>query len=466
MRTRNVRRSLGACAVLVAAGCSQDLVPPPDPLPQVSSATIEANSTMVVAATVRVAGFGDSVRVAFHAEGATGSDSASAAVMLPRNDAVDVPVLGLLPQTSYLMRAVVFFRGDSAMSNPLALTTGALPADLPSYTTSGTAPDPGYFVFSAGNYGLVIDHTGRVVWYRRFPPAGPGLNFMAQLNGRYIGRVVTPDTTDDDPMVEYGATGAAQRSLRCLNGRRLRFHDLLVAADGSYWIMCDDTRIMDLTATGGQVSARVTATTVQHISDAGALLFEWNAFDHFPITDLEPAQALGPNVNFTHGNAIDLDSDGNLLVSFRSLHEVTKVNTTTGAVMWRMGGRRNQFMFTGPGAPGFFGQHNVRAIGAGRIILLDNTGSADSRYERYAIDATTMTATLEQWYSSSVQTQIGGSVQQSGASRFLVSFGTTGRVEEFDQSGATLWRISGNPGYVFRAQRIGSLYHPIPTGTR
>jgi hypothetical protein len=47
-----------------------------------------------------------------------------------------------------------------------------------------------------------------------------------------------------------------------------------------------------------------------------------------------------------------------------------------------------------------------------------------------------------------------------------VSFGTTGRVEEFDQSGATLWRISGNPGYVFRAQRIGSLYHPIPTGTR
>ena len=461
----NVRHSLGACAVLVVVGCSQDLIPPSDPLPEVISATIEANSTMVVAATVRVSGFGDSVRVAFHLEGATGSDSVSAPVMLPLNGAVDVPVLGLLPQASYLMRAVVFFRGDSAVSGSLAVTTGALPPDLPAYATSGSAPTPGYFVFSAGNYGLVIDHTGRVVWYRRFPPAGPGLNFMAQFNGRYVGRVLTPDTTDDDPMVEYAVTGAAQRELRCLNGRRLRFHDLLVAADGSYWIMCDDTRTMDLSARGGSATARVTATTVQHIGAAG-LLFEWNAFDHFLITDIDSAQAIGVNVNFTHGNAIDLDADGNLLVSFRSLNEVTKVNTTTGAVIWRMGGRRNQFTFTGPGSPGFQGQHNVRAAGAGRMILLDNTGSADSRYERYAVDVVTMTATLEQWYSSSVQTLIGGSVQQSGAGRFLVSFGTQGRVEEFDQSGATLWRISGNPGYVFRAQRINSLYHAVPAHTR
>ena len=136
----NVRHSLGACAVLVVVGCSQDLIPPSDPLPEVISATIEANSTMVVAATVRVSGFGDSVRVAFHLEGATGSDSVSAPVMLPLNGAVDVPVLGLLPQASYLMRAVVFFRGDSAVSGSLAVTTGALPPDLPARAAHRRTP--------------------------------------------------------------------------------------------------------------------------------------------------------------------------------------------------------------------------------------------------------------------------------------------------------------------------------------
>jgi hypothetical protein len=33
-------------------------------------------------------------------------------------------------------------------------------------------------------------------------------------------------------------------------------------------------------------------------------------------------------------------------------------------------------------------------------------------------------------------------------------------VEEVDDAGAIVWRIEGNPGYVFRAHRIRSLYTP------
>ena len=56
--------------------------------------------------------------------------------------------------------------------------------------------------------------------------------------------------------------------------------------------------------------------------------------------------------------------------------------------------------------------------------------------------------------------EIGGSVQPLAHGRTLVSFGTAGRVEEYDAAGNTVWRIDGNPGYVFRAQRIRSLYAP------
>src|SRR5256886_8786772 len=92
-------------------------------------------------------------------------------------------------------------------------------------------------------------------------------------------------------------------------------------------------------------------TVVQHVSSEGDLLFQWDPFDHFEITDLVPASRTGPSVNWMHGNSLDLDTDGNLIVSFRSLSEITKIDTRTGAVLWRMGGLKNQFVFQDAGAP-------------------------------------------------------------------------------------------------------------------
>jgi hypothetical protein len=55
---------------------------------------------------------------------------------------------------------------------------------------------------------------------------------------------------------------------------------------------------------------------------------------------------------------------------------------------------------------------------------------------------------------------IGGSEQALPVGRTLVSFGTVGRVEEYNASGNVIWRIEGNAGYLLRAQRIQSLYGP------
>jgi hypothetical protein len=42
----------------------------------------------------------------------------------------------------------------------------------------------------------------------------------------------------------------------------------------------------------------------------------------------------------------------------------------------------------------------------------------------------------------------------------LVAYGNGNRVQEYDAAGNVVWEIHGNPGYVFRAQRIVSLYRP------
>jgi outer membrane protein assembly factor BamB len=315
-------------------------------------------------------------------------------------------------------------------------------------------------LFAAGQYGLVIDNTGRVVWYVRFPD-GPSLNFQAQPNGRYIARPFKPDTTDPSPILELNPLGTVTRRIGCARGLRARFHDLLVQPDGSYWIMCDETRVMDLSGVGGVAGAAVTGTVVQHLDPTGGLVFEWSPFDHFEITDVDQQARSGPTVNWTHGNALDLTADGNLLISFRSLSEVTKVDPRTGRVLWRMGGVRNEFAFPESGPP-FLGQHGVRAAG-GELVLLDNFGHVEgSRAERYVVDDATRTARLTGTYIPTFATraELGGTTQNLPGRHTLVAFGDGGLVQEYDGDGSVVWEIEGDAGYVFRAQRIRSLYRP------
>jgi hypothetical protein len=195
------------------------------------------------------------------------------------------------------------------------------------------------------------------------------------------------------------------------------------------------------------------------------MMFEWSPFEHFSIDfqTIDPADRAGPTINWTHGNAFDLDSAGNLLISFRNLSEITKIDTRKGSVLWRLGGRANQFALAGEGITLFSRQHGLRVAGAGRMLLLDNLGDpAGSRAVKYEIDETRRTARLVASYGSGngVVAQIGGTTQMLPGGRTLVSFGNGGRVEEYDSSGSSVWRIEGNPGYVFRAQKILSLYKP------
>jgi hypothetical protein len=457
------RRGILCAAVLVAACVKEPTTPSLPVAPTINSASVAANSynalSAIVSVNVRNA---DSVAVRFHlGDGSSAADSVTPAVQTV-GDSAAIPVLGLLPARHYILRAVGFGAGGNVVGDSVELTTGVLPSDIPQYAASGSDPSPGYVVFAAGLYGLVIDNTGRVVWYRRFPN-GPGLSFMAEPNGRYAARPTTPNPTDVGVWVELDPLGNITRTLGCALGLQPRPHDLISVRDGSYWLLCDEVRTMDLTAAGGVAQARVTGTAVQHVSAAGTLLFHWSPFDHFAITDGELADRVGEKVNWTHGNALDFDVDGNLIVSFRNLGEISKINTESGAVIWRMGGRRNEFTFLDSPSPAFMGQHSPRISGPNALIILDNLGTpGESRAERYTVDEAARTARLAHSYSSipAVVTQIGGSVQSLPVGRTLISFGTAGRVAEYDSAGRVMWGIEGNAGYVFRAQRIRSLYAP------
>ena len=450
-------------AFVGAVGCDGPVAPAACSLPEVvrSYATSNPNNVLsaIVIADVRSA---DSIVARFGRNAGPVDDVTPATAV--SNDSVMVPVLGLNGATSYRIQLVAYNECGLTAGDVLSFDTGSLPPDLPAYTAAGTDPSPGYVVFAAGNYGIVIDNTGRIVWYHRFPN-GPGLNFQAQPNGRYTARPTPGNSSELARWVEVDPLGNVTRTLGCGRGLQARMHDMIGAADGSYWLMCDEVRTMDLSSAGGLSQTSVLGTTIQHVSANGEVVFDWSPFDHFDV-DLKavaPGDQVGALLNWTHGNALDLAGDGNLLVSFRNLSEVTKIDTRTGAVVWRLGGSRNQFTFENTAEPGFARQHGVRATGAGGLVLLDNLGDpVASRAERYVIDENWRTAWLMSSFASSkgAVAQIGGTTQSLPGVRTLVSFGSGGSVEETDASGNVVWKINGNPGYVFRAQRIRSLYQP------
>ncbi len=452
-----VALGLGACGDESAAPLSPN--PPAPPAFSSVGALLHPGNALSVTIGARVSD-ADSIAVHFGSVNAAAPDSEAPFAPVTGDSAASL-VLGLLPETSYTATVVAIGAGGTVTSSPVAFTTGALPPDLPAYSTTGTDPAPGYVAFAAGSYGVVIDNTGRVVWYRHFPE-GMGLNFEALANGRYASQPHTADPTDIEPWVEVDPAGDIVSSFGCTHGMQPRFHDAISDLQGGHWLMCDEVQTMDLSSIGGQAAARVTGTVLEHVDATGAAVFHWSAFDHFALTDLPAADRNGATVNWTHGNAIALDTDGNVLISFRSLSEVTKISTATGAVLWRLGGLANQFSLIGSANPPFIGQHGLRVTASG-LLLLDNRGEpGGSRAERYRLDPTAMTATQVESFSSlpGAVGLLGGSVQQLEGGHVLVSLGNGQKVEEYDAAGNVVWHLEGGTGYIFRAQRIASLYAP------
>jgi hypothetical protein len=449
--------------VLVTLGCTEATrptpPPPPPPTPTILGVSAALSPVMTVAARVDArAIMYDSAYVRFWAGGGPVRETPRYA--FNGDSVVAIPVLDLDTTTSYSLETNFILNGQATVpADTSVVTTGSLPAWIPMAVPQGPNPDPGYLVLSYPDGPVVMDNAGRVVWYL-FAPNGALNSFQAQPRGRYT-RSVAQAT--DPPFEVYDALGQKVDELHCANGRDTRFHDFLLLAAGDYWIMCNEFRTMDLSGVGGDPASNVFATVVQHVAADGTLLFEWNAFDHFQITDLDPINFNSPNVNFTHGNALELDTDGNLLVSFRSLNEVTKIDVATGSVLWRFGGLANQFTLVGDTVGNFQRQHGVRVVAPNEIQFLDNRENAPSRMVRYRIDTNAMTATLvwEFYDSPTTHTFVGGSTQVLAGGGGLVSFGRAGRVVEVDDAGSRAWELTGIDSlYVFRAQRISSLYTP------
>jgi hypothetical protein len=188
------------------------------------------------------------------------------------------------------------------------------------------------------------------------------------------------------------------------NGYFADEHEFLVFPNGHHFMFCYDVQPdLDLTPYGGLDSVDVIGVVVQELDSNDNVVFQWSGWDHFLITDAvfwqEMSLPFVDTYDWIHSNSMELDTDGNLLLSSRHLSEITKIDLSTGDMIWRLGGENNQFTFLNdPSTPlKFSGQHDFRLLPNGHYTLFNNGNGMlplQSSAKEYEIDQVNKTATL------------------------------------------------------------------------
>ncbi|MBM2813657.1 MAG: Arylsulfate sulfotransferase AssT [Ignavibacteria bacterium] len=294
------------------------------------------------------------------------------------------------------------FGNVSEYKNQDKILGDTLPKDLmPVTVATNNKPDSGSIFFanmvpmsaSYSTYLTILNDTGKVIKYNKISSSGG--DFTVQPNGLYSYVKGLYGYICDSTFKIFD-------SVTCQNGYRLDLHEFLVLPNGHFIVMAYDPQYVDMSliVNNGSPNARVTGCIIQELDKFKNVIFQWRTWDHFKFTDTYQS-LTSTNIDPYHLNSIFVDYDGNLITSHRHTSEITKISRTTGEVIWRLGGKNNQFTFTGEhweNSPIYFSyQHDARRINNGNILFFDNGNQHSTQYSRaveYKIDEVKKTAEL------------------------------------------------------------------------
>ncbi len=333
--------------------------------------------------------------------------------------------------------------------------TGAndtLPADFPPITVVLIDnPSPGKIFLSPissvlprYSYLTILDEYAYPWFYQR--RSGAMSDFKLHPNG-----LLSFYDTRDTSYYVMNSSYSIIDTFRCGNGYRTDGHDILLLPDGGVLLMSYDTRIVDMSliVPGGNPAARVTGLVIQELDSAKNVVFEWQSWDHFSITDAIHVNLTASTIDYVHANAFEIDYDGDILLSSRHMDEITKIDRSNGNIIWRLGGINNQFTFINDSIR-FCYQHDIRRLANGNITLFDNGNYHSPQFSRaveYQLDEQKMTAELVWEYRNTpdIYAFATGNAQRLSTGNTLISWGTANIITEVRQDGSKAMELMLSP---------------------
>ena len=279
--------------------------------------------------------------------------------------------------------------GEITLINGVAVPSD-FPAIKPEILKDGIAPGKIFITNWTGSHYLTIfENDGTPYFYRRLDQVSR--DFKIQPSGDLSRCLNVAFAVMDSSCHDI-------RRVESAGGYLTDEHDFLLLPDGHYFLLAVGNRIVDMRSivSNGRADARVKDEHIQEFDEHDNLIFEWICFEYFKITDSEHIDLTNSKIDYMHMNSVDVDYDGNLIISCRHLSEITKINRQTGDIIWRLGGKHNQFEFINDNDRISY-QHDARAVSGkpGHYTVFDNGNYHSPRFSRaveFRVDTNAMTA--------------------------------------------------------------------------
>jgi hypothetical protein len=257
----------------------------------------------------------------------------------------------------------------------------------------------------------IIGPNGGLIWFNPVPTDTAATDFRVQI---YHGRRVLTWWQGN----ETAGVGAGQdmilnssyqlvKTVSAANGQAADLHEFQLTPSGTALITAEYPVYVNAAGVHGSTQEVVLDSVVQEIDvPTGLVVFQWDSLDHVPLTagytklptGAKPNTVYNP-YDYFHVNSVELDRDGNLVLSGRNTWAVYKVDRQTAATIWTLGGKQSTFKL-GPGAAFAF-QHDVRvrAIGDSLVTMFDDGAGppfvhSQSRALELRLSVKHMTATV------------------------------------------------------------------------
>ncbi len=322
---------------------------------------------------------------------------------------------------------------------PYSYERGGVPANFPTAVVNvNTNPAPGKLFFrtnpsvATDRFMAITDNTLVPEYWSQSNQAGQCWSVARNGYLIYFDRPNAQFMMLDSSYVKID-------SFACGNGYSANGHEFQILPNGHSYLMVYDEQVVDMSqiVTGGNPNALVTGLVLQELDPNKNVIFQWRSWDHFQITDAWHADFTSSNISAVHGNAIEIDTDGNMMISCRALDEITKIDLNNGNVIWRWGGLNNEFTLINDTLP-FDSQHDIRRLPNGNVTLYDNGkyhSPQISSAREYTLDEVNKTATLvwEYYHPQNVYGRAMGNVQRLPNGNTWINWG---------------WVVPGQPNFT------------------
>ena len=214
----------------------------------------------------------------------------------------------------------------------------------------------------------LIDLNGKVVhtWRMPYPPGMYG--YLTESGTLIYNGKIPNDTFLGKSPFKGGVVVEADWNGRILWEVREpnHHHDGRLLKNGNALLLCA-TELPDSVArkikggrSGTEVKGKIWADYLVELTKDGDKVWEWRSWDHLDPSEYPIPLIQNTRSEWTHGNSVVELADGNLLVSFRNISTVIKIDRRSGDIVWKLG------------APPLSGQHAPVPLPNGNILIFDN----------------------------------------------------------------------------------------------